>query len=136
VNYAILFIVVAIVVIPVGIYSAIKANERIKALPEPMRPLAWAALRIGVKVTADSLVYRGNTIPLDGATVEMLDKTGQRVTLTRVALLGLFALAAKKKTGTATLAISGADGSLALVRVKDAEQAWAFAQQVAAYQRL
>lgn len=56
--------------------------------------------------------------PAAGATVHTIDHTGQRVTLTRVAALGLFALAAKKKTGELTVIITGSDGDSRTVKVQ------------------
>lgn len=56
--------------------------------------------------------------PAAGASVQALDNTGKRVTLTRAALLGVFALAAKKRTGDLTLILAGVDGSTHTVKVK------------------
>ena len=75
---------------------------------------------------------RGTGISLDGtgnlcaggwralaaeASVQTVDGTGKRVTLTRMALAGPFAFAAKKKSGTVSVILCGADGSSTVVKV-------------------
>jgi hypothetical protein len=51
------------------------------------------------------------------AIVQTVDGTGKRVTLTRMALVGPFAFAAKKKSGTVSVVVCGADGSSTVVKV-------------------
>jgi hypothetical protein len=66
-----------------------------------------------------------------GASVQTVDGTGKRVTMTRLALVGPFAFAAKKKNGQVSVVLCGADGSSATVKVgaKKAQDvmAWAIA---------
>ncbi|GAA2245090.1 MULTISPECIES: hypothetical protein [Kitasatospora] len=66
--------------------------------------------------------------PVAGASVQTLDNTGKRITITRLALIGPFALAARKKTGELTVVLVGADGDTATVKVKPGK-----AQDVAAW---
>lgn len=51
-------------------------------------------------------------------TVHTIDNTGKRVTVTRAVTLGIFAFAAKKKTGDLTMVIARADGDSRTVKVK------------------
>lgn len=48
--------------------------------------------------------------PAATAVVHALDQTGQRITLTRVATIGLFALGTKKKTGNVAVILAAPDG--------------------------
>lgn len=70
-------------------------------------------------------------IPARTATVHTSDHTGKRVTVTRVVALGIFALAAKKKTGELTVIIAGKDGDTRTLKVRpkkaDAVIDWAVA---------
>ena len=49
--------------------------------------------------------------PAATASVQTLDQTGSRVTVTRALTIGLFALGAKKKTGKVTVIIAAPDGA-------------------------
>ena len=91
-------------------------------MPEPAQPPRPPS---GTYLTLDkdgNLVvlegWKNWRTPAAGATVHTVDHTGQRVTLTRVAALGIFALAAKKKTGELTVIIAGQDGDTRTVKVK------------------
>lgn len=69
--------------------------------------------------------------PAAGTTVETVDGTGKRVTVTRLALAGPFAFALKKKTGDLSVVVCAADGTSATTKVaaKRAQDvmAWAIA---------
>lgn len=71
------------------------------------------------------LGFKRGSVPLAGSRAELLDQTGKRVTLTRVATLGLFALAAKKSTGSATVVVASPEGMLKGT-TKKADKAWQF----------
>jgi len=49
--------------------------------------------------------------PASTALVQALDQTGSRVTVTRAAMIGVFALGAKKKTGQVAVVIATPDGA-------------------------
>lgn len=57
-------------------------------------------------------------IPIPGATIHTIDNTGKRITVTRLATIGIFALAAKKKSGSVSIIVAGADGETATAKVK------------------
>jgi hypothetical protein len=69
--------------------------------------------------------------PALGATVQAVDNTGQRVTLTRAATLGVFALAAKKRSGTIDVVIATPSGETHIHKVHhsvaEATLTWAVA---------
>lgn len=65
------------------------------------------------------------SVPLAGSRAQMVDQTGKRVTITRLATVGLFAFAAKKKTGTAKVMIVSPEGTLN-GSTKHADKAWEF----------
>lgn len=69
--------------------------------------------------------------PASGATVQTIDGTGKRITVTRLFATGLFAFALKKKTGALSVVICGRDGDSTTVKVsaKNAQDvmAWAVA---------
>lgn len=71
------------------------------------------------------------TRPVSQCTVQTLDQTGQRVTVTRALTIGLFALGAKKKTGHVTVIVATQAGETKTHKVPAnfAEQtlAWAVA---------
>jgi hypothetical protein len=56
--------------------------------------------------------------PLTGASILTIDNTGQRVTVTRIAMTGIFAWALKKKTGDLSMVVAGANGDSCTVSVK------------------
>ncbi|MGW7582743.1 hypothetical protein ACWGKU_28820 [Kitasatospora sp. NPDC054768] len=66
-----------------------------------------------------------------GASIQTIDGTGKRITVTRLFVTGLFAFALKKKTGALSVVVCGADGDSATVKVpaKRAQDvmAWAIA---------
>ncbi|MGW7492135.1 hypothetical protein [Streptomyces sp. NPDC054786] len=79
----------------------------------------------------DTLSVNGWQTPAKGATVQTVDGTGKRITVTRLFATGLFALALKKKTGSLSVVACGANGDSATVKVpaKKAQDlmAWAVA---------
>lgn len=56
--------------------------------------------------------------PLFGSSILTIDNTGKRVTVTRLAVLGLFALGAKKKSGDVTVIVVGKNGDSTSIKVK------------------
>jgi hypothetical protein len=52
-----------------------------------------------------------------GALVQTVDGTGKRITATRLFLAGPFALAMRKRTGSLSVVVCGADGDSATVKV-------------------
>jgi hypothetical protein len=89
--------------------------------PKPPRP------PYGSKISFDKegnlCVSRGFSkwrAPAPTVTVQTLDQMGQRVTVTRALTVGLFALGAKKKTGTVTVVLSTPSGETMQHRVKAA----------------
>lgn len=70
-----------------------------------------------------------------GASILTVDSTGQRVTVTRIAMTGILAWALKKKTGELTLIAVGADGDSRTVSVKpkQAAEAMTWASQFNAW---
>jgi hypothetical protein len=93
------------------------------------------AALIGIRVK-DGFVYAGPfgalSWPAEGSQADLYtkDDRGQRVTLTRVALTGIFALGLQKKTGKleATVEVSG-DGWSVKGRTENIERAHAFVNQ-------
>jgi hypothetical protein len=99
-----------------------KKSDEEKAAAKVRRDLNVAALRVGnVRVTGDGQYFQtpgqGN-VPVDGAKVT-LDKgeAAKRITATRVALAGPFALLLRKDTTKLFVTIEGADGSAMLIAV-------------------
>ena len=67
--------------------------------------------------------------PAATATVQTLDQTGQRITVTRALTIGIFALGAKKGTGMAVVVIAAPDGATKKhevpAKLADATLTWA-----------
>lgn len=62
----------------------------------------------GVKVRDSVIRYKGKTYPRAGARAELeTDQMGQRISVTRMATLGIFSLAAPKKSGQGYLVVTG-----------------------------
>ena len=99
-----------------------------KSAPKPPKPPRGTPISIDGD---DTLNVSGWRTPAKGATVQTVDGTGKRVTVTRLFATGLFALALKKKTGNLSVVVCGADGDSTTVKVsaKKAQDvmAWAFA---------
>ncbi|MEU6171315.1 hypothetical protein ABZ832_05255 [Streptantibioticus parmotrematis] len=80
----------------------------------------------------DDLICVGSwSTAAKGASVQTVDGTGKRVTVTRLALAGPFAFALKKKTGDLSVVVCGADGTTRVTKIgpKKAQDvmAWAIA---------
>jgi hypothetical protein len=105
------------------------ARDAEREILRPYRSLN-ATVPLGVRMVAHNgaaaVRYGRTTIPLAGAQAQMLDQTGSRLTMTRIAMLGPLALAAKKKTGHATLVVAGRSGESFSHKVNDAGKAFAF----------
>jgi hypothetical protein len=72
----------------------------------------------------------GESVPVLGAHADMLDESGTRVTVMRVAALGIFALGARKKTGSVTVLVTGPGGTIKTkVPAKKREAAWLFVNE-------
>jgi hypothetical protein len=69
--------------------------------------------------------------PAATATVQALDQTGRRVTLTRAVTIGVFALGAKKRTGKVAVVLAAPDGATHThqvpAKLADQTLAWAVA---------
>jgi hypothetical protein len=70
----------------------------------------------------------GAKVTCAGSCASLLDRTRRRVTATRLATIGIFAFAAKKEAGEATVVITGADGSQISATTKNVVKAWEFVQ--------
>lgn len=69
------------------------------------RPIAVVAAKKGLfKLYADEVSTPDGTFPLEGVSASVSSDTGSRVTATRT---GVFAFAAKKKTGSHFLTVDG-----------------------------
>lgn len=83
------------------------------------------------KIRDDSICVGSWRTAVRGASVQTVDGTGKRVTVTRLALAGPFAFALKKKTGDVSVVVCGADGGTQVTKVgaKKAQDvmAWAIA---------
>lgn len=71
--------------------------------PKPPAPPAGCGIRID---STGRLAVGSWSIWPENAMVYTIDNTGTRVTLTRVAMLGALALAAKKKSGSVSVVIA------------------------------
>ena len=89
--------------------------------PKPPYPPSNDAVRFNWKDTHFVVSTPGLTtkIPIAGATIQTVDNTGKRVTITRTLMLGgLLAGGLKKKTGDVTVVVAGADGTTAIAKAK------------------
>lgn len=72
-----------------------------------------------VSIEGDALHAQGGgaalTARLDSVRLDLLDQTGSRLTLTRAAVIGLFALGAKKKTGHISIVVTDLDSGRCVV---------------------
>lgn len=83
----------------------------------PPRPPFGSSIKIKDGQLEVGQLWQKWARPAAQVTVQTIDQTGQRVTLTRVATLGVFALGAKKKTGHITLVFSTPAGETKQHRV-------------------
>lgn len=83
------------------------------------RDLKMAAGVLGIRVSDGMFKLLGQpSVPVDGATVTVdRGDAAKRITATRVALTGIFALALKKDSTRLFITIEGADGSAMLREV-------------------
>ncbi len=99
-----------------------------KPAPKPPRPPRGAPISLDGDGTLRVNQWRA---PARGATVQTIDGTGKRVTVTRLFVTGVFAFALKKKTGALSVVVCAADGDSTTVKVsaKKAQDvmAWAVA---------
>lgn len=74
------------------------------------------------------------SVPAAGATIHTVDNTGQRVTVTRIALTGILAWALKKRTGDLSMiVVSEGDSRTASIKPKHAAEAMTWAVQYNAW---
>lgn len=96
--------------------------------PKPPKPPRGAPISLD---GSDTLSVNGWRTPAKGATVQTVDGTGKRITVTRLFVTGIFALALKKKTGRLSVVVCAANGDSTTVQVsaKKAQDviAWAVA---------
>jgi hypothetical protein len=89
---------------------------------DPLPP--WSPTGVHVFVDRKKLTLKINEgfgswrTPAVGASIQTVDSTGQRVTVTRILMTGFLAWALKKKTGEVTLIVVGTDGDSRTVSVK------------------
>ncbi|OIV38009.1 hypothetical protein BIV57_08000 [Mangrovactinospora gilvigrisea] len=81
-----------------------------KALIKDVTKLAG---KLGITVRGDAFRIDGKSVPIAGAsaTVDDGDAARRRITMTRLALIGPFALAAKKHVGQLFLTIENGDAA-------------------------
>lgn len=90
--------------------------------------IARIHLALDLKVAGDTLKWGRESMPLASAEVEVLEagQVTSRITATRILALGVFALAAKKKTYQDMIVQVKGDGQVWVIKVdrKDAEKAY------------
>jgi hypothetical protein len=106
-----------------------------KKHPKPPKPPAGCGIRIDL--TGGLAVGSWSVWP-ENAMVYTIDNTGTRVTLTRVAMLGVLALAAKKKSGTVSVVIASSVSGASVtheVKAKHAQAVMTWAVAFNAWQQ-
>jgi hypothetical protein len=100
--------------------------------PKPPNPPSGIGIRLSS--TGDIEVSQGFSTwrtQAAGAVVQTVDATGKRTTITRMALVGPFAFAMKKKTGEVHVVIASPTGDTCTIKVKAKKgpetMAWAVA---------
>jgi hypothetical protein len=92
---------------------------RMSTPPEPPRIPLGAHMKYDGSDLVVSLGFRNKwRVPLSGAVIETLDRTGQRISLTRIATLGVLGLGSRKKTGQVTVIVLAPNGESRQVRVE------------------
>lgn len=110
-----------------------KKSPEEKAAAKKLSNLKVAAGLLGIRVVEDGTLFRlmgQSDVPVAGARVTVdRGEAAKRITATRVALTGIFALALKKDTTKTFITVEGADGSVLFREVSAGQegQARAFA---------
>jgi len=100
---------------------AVRETAAMANRPAPPRPPYGTPISLNLKGThlvVDTGGFMSWKTPVEGASIHTIDNTGQRVSLTRVATLGILSLGFKKKTGDLTVIVVGSHGGSATVKAK------------------